>query len=54
MSPNLGRSIALALVKGGRGKTGQKVHAPLEDGRTVGCTITEPAFLDPQGERLRG
>ncbi len=53
-SPNVGRSIALALVKGGLGKKGQKVYAPLEGGKTIGCTITGPVFLDPNGERLRG
>jgi sarcosine oxidase subunit alpha len=54
MSPNLGRSFALALVKGGRDKTGERVFAPLEGGKTLACTITEPVFLDPDGERLRG
>ncbi len=53
-SPNLERSIALALVKGGLGKKGQKVYAPLEGGKTIGCTITGPVFLDPDGERFRG
>ncbi|MFQ6017869.1 MAG: sarcosine oxidase subunit alpha family protein [Kiloniellaceae bacterium] len=53
-SPNLGRSIALALIAGGRGKKGKRVFAPLENGRTVACTITSPVFLDPEGERLRG
>ena len=53
-SPNLERSIALAMIKGGRGKTGQRVFAPLEGGKTVACTITGPVFLDPEGERLRG
>ena len=52
-SPNIGRSIALALVKGGRARIGQTIHAPLED-RTVLCKVTEPAFFDPSGERLRG
>ena len=54
MSPNLGHSIALALIKGGSGRMGQKVYAPLEGGKTLACTITSPAFLDPEGERLRG
>ena len=54
MSPNLGRSIAMALVKGGRERMGQKVHAPLADGRTFTAEITSTVFFDPQGERLRG
>ena len=53
-SPNMGRSIALALIKGGRSKIGQRVHAPLEGGKTVACTIAETVFFDPEGERLRG
>ncbi len=53
-SPNVGRSIALALVKGGLAKKGQKLTAPLLDGRKVRCTIVDPVFFDPEGERLRG
>jgi sarcosine oxidase subunit alpha len=53
-SPNVGRSIALALVKGGLAKKGQKVTAPLLDGRKIGCTIVDPVFFDPEGDRLRG
>jgi sarcosine oxidase subunit alpha len=51
-SPNVGRSIALALVKGGLAKKGQKVTAPLLDGRKIACTIVDPVFFDPEGERL--
>ncbi len=52
-SPNIGRSIALALVKGGRARIGQTIHAPLE-GKTLPCKVTEAVFFDPAGERLRG
>ena len=52
-SPNIGRSIALALVKGGRDRIGHTIHAPLE-GKTLACKVTEPIFFDPTGERLRG
>ena len=51
-SPNLGRSIALALVKGGRAKQGQPLWAPLAGGRTIACSIADPVFIDPKGERL--
>ena len=54
MSPNLGRSIALALIKGGRSRHGEKIHAPLAGGKTITCEITGPVFFDPEGERLRG
>jgi len=53
-SPNVGRSIALALVKGGLAKKGETLTAPLLDGRRVTCTIVDPVFFDPEGERLRG
>jgi sarcosine oxidase subunit alpha len=53
-SPNLGRSIALALVKGGRARMGQKLTAPLLDGRAVSVTVSETVFLDKAGERVRG
>ncbi|MDX1575383.1 MAG: glycine cleavage T C-terminal barrel domain-containing protein, partial [Kiloniellales bacterium] len=53
-SPNVGRSIALALVKGGLAKKGHKLTAPLLDGRKIGCTVVDPVFFDPEGERLRG
>ena len=52
-SANLGRSIALALVEGGRGRHGEPVKVPLE--RTVlSARITEPQFFDPDGERAHG
>ncbi len=55
MSPNCGRSIALALVKGGLAKKGATLFAPLEGERVVTCRVAEsPVFFDPQGERLRG
>ncbi|MDZ4735667.1 MAG: sarcosine oxidase subunit alpha [Rhodospirillaceae bacterium] len=49
-SPNCERSIALALVKGGLGKKGETVHAPLI-GRTVRATIVDPVFFDPENKR---
>ncbi|HEY5599029.1 MAG TPA: glycine cleavage T C-terminal barrel domain-containing protein, partial [Kiloniellales bacterium] len=53
-SPNVGRSIAMALVKGGLARKGDKIFAPLADGRVISCTVTGPVFFDPEGERLRG
>ena len=43
-SAALGRSIALALVKGGRGRHGETVAAPL-DGQTVLARIVPPVFI---------
>ena len=51
-SPNLERSFALALVRDGRAKMGQTLHVPLID-RTIQVTVTEPLFVDKEGERLR-
>ena len=52
-SANLGRSIALALVEGGRERHGEPVMVPLE--RVVmSARITEPRFFDPEGERAHG
>jgi len=52
-SPNCDHSIALALIKGGRARMGERVYAALPD-RTVPCIITEPVFFDKGGERLNG
>lgn len=52
-SPTLGRSIALALVKDGRARIGQRIHAPLGP-RTVTAVVVEPTFLDPEGRRRDG
>ena len=52
-SATLGRSIALALIQGGRSRHGERVHVPLE-ARTITATITGPVFYDPEGTRLHG
>ncbi|GAB5471494.1 MAG: sarcosine oxidase subunit alpha [Rhodospirillales bacterium] len=52
-SPSLGRSIAMALIKGGRARKGQTLHAPLEDGRVLACQVVDPLFYDKDGSRLR-
>jgi len=51
-SPTLGRSIAMAVVRGGQRRMGQKIHAALADGRYVAATVCSPVFYDPQGKRL--
>jgi sarcosine oxidase, subunit alpha len=52
-SANLERSIALAVIKGGAKRLGEKVFIPLQ-GRYVSAEITGPVFLDPEGKRLNG
>jgi sarcosine oxidase subunit alpha len=43
-SPNLGRSFALALVRGGRARIGAELYVPLE-GRAAKARLVEPVFL---------
>ncbi|PWC56187.1 sarcosine oxidase subunit alpha family protein [Azospirillum sp. TSO22-1] len=50
-SPAVGRSIALALVAGGRGRLGTTVTAYRRDGGPHPVTIVPPCFYDPDGER---
>jgi sarcosine oxidase subunit alpha len=52
-SAALGRTFALALVKGGRERIGETVYAPL-DGGVVAARVTEPVFYDPEGRRRDG
>ncbi|MEY9936624.1 2Fe-2S iron-sulfur cluster-binding protein [Streptacidiphilus sp. MAP5-3] len=53
-SAALGRTFALALVRGGRERIGETVLAPLPDGRTLAATITDPVLYDPKGARRDG
>jgi sarcosine oxidase subunit alpha len=50
-SANCGRSIALALVAGGRSRMGARVHVTTPKGFTT-AKICEPVFFDPAGERI--
>jgi sarcosine oxidase subunit alpha len=50
-STALGRSIALAVVAGGRAREGQTVHIPMPD-RTLAARITGTVFYDPENKRL--
>jgi len=50
-SPTLGRSIALALVRGGLERMDERVYVAMRDGRTVPATITGTVFFDPKSER---
>lgn len=48
-----GRSIALALVAGGRARMGETLYVPMP-GKAIAVTVTSPVFHDPKGERLDG
>jgi sarcosine oxidase subunit alpha len=52
-SPALGRSIALAVVAGGRAREGTVLHVPMPD-RTIAVRVSKPVFFDPEGKRLDG
>jgi sarcosine oxidase, subunit alpha len=52
-SANCGRSIAMALVKGGLGRKGDTLSVPLA-GKTVKVTVTDPVFFDLEGSRRDG
>jgi len=51
-SVELGRSIALAVVAGGRARKGQSIHVPMPD-RTHEAIVTGMVFVDPDGKRLK-
>ncbi|MCV9940683.1 sarcosine oxidase subunit alpha [Boseaceae bacterium BT-24-1] len=50
-SAALGRSIALAVIEGGRSRMGQTVHIPMPNG-TLRAEITGMVFVDPGNTRL--
>ena len=51
-SEALGRSVAMALIEGGHDLKGKTVHIPMEN-RTLAATVTETAFYDVEGQRLK-
>ncbi len=53
-SPNVKRSIAMAIVKDGLNRMGETLSAVMMDGSTQIVTIADPVFFDKQGERSRG
>ncbi|HET9094984.1 MAG TPA: glycine cleavage T C-terminal barrel domain-containing protein [Solirubrobacteraceae bacterium] len=52
-SPALGRTFALALVRGGHSRHGETIHAIVGD-RPVPVSICEPVFYDKEGARRDG
>jgi sarcosine oxidase subunit alpha len=50
-SPNLNKSIALAVVKNGKKLKGKIMFVPMKN-KTIGVTITDTVFLDKENERL--
>ncbi|MFF6780476.1 sarcosine oxidase subunit delta family protein [Streptomyces sp. NPDC012510] len=52
-SAALGRTFALALVKGGRDRIGERLYAPVGD-QLVPVTVAGPVLYDPEGARRDG
>ncbi len=52
-SAALGRSLALALVQGGRARMGETLYAATAEG-DVPVRVTAPVFYDPDGARVNG
>jgi len=51
-SATLGRSIALAVIEGGRARQGETVYIPMP-GRMHAANIVGTVFYDPENKRLR-
>ncbi|MGP4085290.1 2Fe-2S iron-sulfur cluster-binding protein, partial [Streptomyces sp. KR55] len=52
-SAALGRTFALALIKGGRDRIGERLYAPV-GGQLVPVTVASPVLYDPEGARRDG
>ena len=50
-SPNLNKSIALAVVRGGKKMKGQKLIVPMEN-KNINVTVSDFIFLDKENKRL--
>ncbi len=53
-STALGRSLGLALVRGGRKRLGELMYAPLLDGRVTRVRLVSPVHYDAAGARRDG
>jgi sarcosine oxidase subunit alpha len=50
-SPNLNKSIALAVVRGGKNLLGKKLFVPMQN-KSITVTVSDPVFLDKENKRL--
>ena len=50
-SPNLRKSIALGVVKGGKNMLGHKLLVPMKN-KLIKVTVANPIFLDKENVRL--
>ncbi|MBV2183450.1 MAG: sarcosine oxidase subunit alpha [Rhizobium sp.] len=52
-SENLGRSIAIATLVGGRARMGETLYVPMKD-KTIAVEVTDTVFFDKEGGRIHG
>jgi sarcosine oxidase, subunit alpha len=52
-SENLGRSIAIAMVAGGRARMGETLYVPMPD-KTIAVEVSDMVFFDKEGGRIHG
>ncbi|MDO9415221.1 sarcosine oxidase subunit alpha [Pararhizobium sp.] len=52
-SENCGRSIAMALVAGGKARIGQTLYVPMVD-KTIAVEVSDMVFIDKEGSRING
>ena len=50
-SPNLKKSIALAIIKNGKNLKGKKLYIPMKK-KLIEVTVSDTVFLDKEGHRL--
>ena len=50
-SPNLRKSIALAVVRSGKNMLGKKLFVPMEN-KVINVTVSNPVFFDKENKRL--
>jgi sarcosine oxidase, subunit alpha len=50
-SPNLKKSIALAVVKNGKNLNGKKLYIPMKN-KVIEVTVSDAVFIDKEGKRL--
>ena len=50
-SPNLNKSIALAVVRSGKQMLGQKLFVPMKN-KTINVTVVDSVFFDKENKRL--
>nr|KYB46234.1 hypothetical protein AB664_03180 [Brucella anthropi] len=53
-SEALGRSIAMAVISGGKDRMGETLYMPMPDGTVHEAVVSGMVFYDPEGKKLNG